>query len=439
MRNILYALLLLLGLWACSDNDENLGIMPTKEGISFEPVAGGAVMRYTLPEEQELYAIKASYTNAQGERVTKKGSYSGDSLLLDGFNEAKSGIPVRISYQDRFRNESEALELTFDTEDSAPYTFITKAEVKPSWYGFQVMYDAPEVVTGMGHVFYLRTNELNEVDTVLLRSFTIARGGDTLVFDIPENVKKNTVVLQVDDFKGHSVGKRIFEDVESYEAVKLDVPKENWDFSEMPVLEKDEWKFGVEYLFDGDFKGERRFNSERDGAYYYHKYYTFRAGPNALDKPFYVDLGAKKIPAFVRIYGMQNFSNVRPITGGEATTLGSIMMMYYGSKLPCNVTVYGRSNDSEAWKKIGTYSANENLTEKERWYYNEQIKTEKELQAADSLFMDVKIDASEKTYRYLKVVVNKVFYFESQLSAGGSSNKSEYVSMHELEVYVKKD
>ncbi|WP_065219300.1 MULTISPECIES: DUF4959 domain-containing protein [Butyricimonas] len=436
MRNISYILFLLLGLWACSDDDVNFDIMPEK-GITFKPTAGGAMMYYTLPRERDVYAIKASYTNAQGEHVTKKGSYNGDSLLLDGFNESRKGVPVKVSYLDRSRNESEALELTFDTQDSAPYIFITNAKVEPSWNGFQVLYEAPEVVTGMAHVFYLGTNPLTrEPDTILMQSFAIARGGDTLTYDLKQKDRtKNTVVIRVDDFKGHRVGQQVFENVESYEAVKFSVPRESWDFSQMPVVTNEAWKVGISYLFDGELKGEQRFDSKYDG-YVHREFYTFLAGPDAWNKPFFVDLGTEKVPAYVRIYGMQNLDRV--INAGS-TGDGRIWGAYYGSKLPCEVTIYG-SKDKDTWEKIGKYSQSENLAEKERWYYAEKlIKEKKELQAADSLFMDVKVRASEDTYRYLKIEVNKTFWYYDSYYGIGNTNPYNYVSMHELEVYVKKD
>ena len=87
---------------------------------------------------------------------------------------------------------------------------------------------------------------------------------------------------------------------------------------------------------------------------------------------------------------------------------------------------------------IKRYSQNENATEASRWYYQETLITsQQELAAADSVYFDVKVRASEKTYRYLKMEVNKTFYnYEEWI---GNYNAKEYVTMHELEIYVKKD
>ena len=152
-----------------------------------------------------------------------------------------------------------------------------------------------------------------------------------------------------------------------------------------------------------------------------------------------VDLGAEKVPAYIRIFGMQNLDRALP--GGYSSD-GRIWQGYYGSKLPCEVTIYG-SHDKITWEKIGKYSDNEYLDEKERWYYNDvNISEQEDLLEADSLFMDVKIRASEARYRYLKMEVNKTFYYlDSQwgMDGGQETNPYGYVSMHELEVYVKKD
>ncbi|MFR4038154.1 MAG: DUF4959 domain-containing protein [Butyricimonas faecalis] len=87
---------LLSAFTACEDDENVFGIMP-ETGFRFEPKAGGAMLFYTLPGERDIYGIKVNYTNAQGEEVTKKGSFGGDSLLCDGFNE-KGQMSVKISY-----------------------------------------------------------------------------------------------------------------------------------------------------------------------------------------------------------------------------------------------------------------------------------------------------------------------------------------------------
>lgn len=426
---------LLSAFTACEDDENVFGIMP-ETGFRFEPKAGGAMLFYTLPGERDIYGIKVNYTNAQGEEVTKKGSFGGDSLLCDGFNEKRTNVPVKISYLDRFRNESEALETTFDTEDSAPYVFLTGVHVESSWNGFQVLYEAPEEVTGMVHVFYLGTNLFTQQeDTLLLESFTINRGGDTLTYDLKSGGEKNTIVLRVDDFKGYRVGEKVFSDVLAYQVERLVVPKENWDFSGVPVVTREDEKVGVDYLFDGDRKGEQRL-SVSVGMYYDSECFTFLAGPNALNKPFIVDLGGEKIPAFIRIYAMQNLDRMFP-GGVTSVGLANVWWGHYGSKLPCEVTLYA-SNDKEVWEKVGHYLQNENATEASRWYYQETLITsQQELAAADSVYFDVKVRASEKTYRYLKMEVNKTFYnYEEWI---GNYNAKEYVTMHELEIYVKKD
>lgn len=50
--------------------------------------------------------------------------------------------------------------------------------------------------------------------------------------------------------------------------------------------------------------------------------------------------------------------------------------------------------------------------------------------------VDIQFPAVDNSYRFLKIVVNEMFK-TSQL--GIDSNKDQYFSLHELEVFVKKN
>lgn len=60
-----------------------------------------------------------------------------------------------------------------------------------------------------------------------------------------------------------------------------------------------------------------------------------------------------------------------------------------------------------------------------------------QLNAEDPAYMEVSLKAQSTEYRYLKVVVDDVFGSQFSINQD-TKNNSKYVTMHELEVYVKK-
>ena len=78
MKNSIWILLLIFGFLAC--NDDDVVFNPVTEGleIKFEPVAGGAMMRYSLPNDRSIFAMNVRYKNWQGNDVLKVGDYGSE-------------------------------------------------------------------------------------------------------------------------------------------------------------------------------------------------------------------------------------------------------------------------------------------------------------------------------------------------------------------------
>lgn len=445
MRNILLILLLVGGLFACNDDDVNVfDVVIPEENIHFTPISGGAVMHYKLPRESDIFAINVRYTDAQGEEVLKVGGYGVDSLIVDGFNERRTGIPARVSLVNHRDEESAATHVTFDTEDSAPYAFFENVKVESYWGGFQVMYQMPQNVSGMAHVFYEGINPLTKLsDTILVTSFPLVKGGDTLLLQVKQSAEAYTVIVRTEDYRGYRVKQKVWTDIAAYTLEKVGLtPSEFIDPYNLAIKDAED-KAGVEYLFDGDMKGEQRLNSSR-----WQDVFTFVAGPNAIGKPFIIDLKEDKVPAGVRIYGILNtggsFSGLSYPYYEPQSSLGPIWRSFYYTKLPCEVSVFGGNDedgDDASWTKLGTFSQSPRLALEERWiercesnsyrYNNTDL-----LAAADPAYLEIMFPALPTRYRYLKIVVDDTF---EPTIGPVNQNSSGYVTMHELEVFVKKD
>ena len=444
MKHKLFLFVILLGFFACQDDDDtSFGIKMSQEGIRFKPVPGGAVMYYTLPSESDVFALNVRYSDFRGHEVLKVGSYGCDSLILDGFNQAQKGILARVSLVNRSNEESSPIEVTFDTEDSAPYAFFDQAEVTSFWNGFMMSYQTPDIVAGMVHVLYLGTNPLTQqLDTLLLKSFPINQGGDTLFFQLQQERANNVVIIRTEDYRGYRVRQKIWDNIEAYQTRKVNGNELEFIDVQGLSVESENDKVGVKYLFDGDTKGEQRRNANSMLSLY-----TFLAGPQAWGAPFILDMKEKVTPASIRIYGMLNMNIKFPsaVHGKWSNHVdgdtGDWWLGVYRDKLPSAITVYA-SNDKDGndWVKIGNFYQHYNTSEEFRWSHrctskDFVIKDIEALEAADPAYCEVEFVPSQEKYRYLKLVVDEIFNFNQYR---WTYNKSFYLTMHELEVYIKK-
>ena len=434
----LFLLILLLGFLSCEDDNASFETMMQKENIRFQAMPGGAMMYYKLPSDANVFAINARYTDSRGVDVLKTGGYGGDSIFMNGFTSSRKNVPVSITLVNHRNEESLPINMTFDTQDSAPYAFFETVKVASSWEGFQVTYNTPEEVSGMVHIFYLGTNPLTrKEDTLLLKSSPIVKGGDTLLFSLQQPRPKNTVVIRTEDYGGYRVRQEVWKDVNAYFSEKYILTPENFiDVNDLSI-EDDYYKTGVEYLFDGDLKGIKRKNAWNDD-----EIYTFLAGPWAYGAPFIIDLKEKKIPAMLRVYGILNMYLWWP---------SDIWNDAYITKIPCDVVVYGGNEldgDESSWTKIGSYYQDPATSGKDTWAWpctdanwSNIIYKTTDIEEMDPAYMEISFPAESQTeYRYLKLQINNTYLYQSDDPEElYGVNDLEYITMHELEVYIKKD
>ena len=437
---------LLVGFSAC--NDDNTLFTASTEGLElkFTPVAGGAIMHYTLPNDKKIFAMNIRYKNSQGQDVLKSCGYSGDSLLLDGFTRAQE-VHAHVSFVDQQNEESEALNYQFKTLDSAPWAFFNDMKVSSSWNGFHVIYKSPSVVTGMAHVFYLGTNPMTQQeDTILVTSFPIKLGGDTLNFTLQQERPINTIIVRSEDFHGYRVRQEIYPEIDAFRTEKWPMtPAEFNDFG--LSQESNIAKTGVQYLFDGELKGKERLIASASENPLTRPctevYATYLAGPRSYDKPIILDLKEQKVPAWIRLYCLYPLKAKNATPGFE---FGNIWLGSYEDKVPCSLTVYGSKNSSDPesgeWEYLGSLNQDPAALGKDRWSHLTAVsayapKDVNELEQKDPISVDVSFPAQNNAYRYLKILVHNTFGLSTQPEF--NRNREKYFTLHELEVYVKKN
>lgn len=441
MERLIYIILIFCLFGSCSDNDGDIFEVAMPQKIAdFEPRPGGAMMRYYLPTDSEVQAIHIRYRDFRGKEVHLTGSYACDSLEIIGFNEAQRGVPASVTISNRANVESDPVEVTFDTQDSGPVAFFQDVKVESGWNGFNVSYQVPESVKGLAHVFYLGKNPLtNEPDTILLTSFQIQKGGDTLSFPLKQFNETNTVVIRTEDFRGYMVKEQTWENIAAYKMAQLG--RENFDVYDpegLSIEDDEEGKVGIEYLFDGSTKGEKTFG-ERSRT----TFHTYLAGPQVAGKTLFIlDFKEAREIAAVRLYAWLNVQR-SALQSDKKTFYGAIWRGQYQNRLPCDVTLYA-SNDKDnesSWKEIGHFKQSKDLDMSIRWcskthgYGGGTISSLSSLEAADAQYMSFDFPPGSESYRYVKVVVNELFnhMYPSYTNEGG------YVTLEECEVYTKED
>lgn len=464
MRNILLVLLLVCGFVACENNDEIGFDIPVEfQKISFEPVPGGAVMRYKLPDIHDIYRVRASYINAYGQRLKKDGSYLSDTLLLDGFNEKKTDVTVELTFLNRDMEESAPVEMKFSTEAAASVALFDNLSVNSFWGGFNVTYNAPKTVDGTIHIFYIGMNPATQqLDSILMGSYPISEGGDTLNFELKQTLDKLDVVVRTDDYEGHRVKQIIYRDIPALAMETLTPEKFDFSFTG-EIQENEKYGFGVKYLFDGKKKGEAFRNNVLSGVK--GKYNTFIAGPEAFGERFIFDLRKPRIPAALYAYAFLNFNTNFPdipsyIFPGDVVDMyaGEIWRGSYPTRLPAKAKVYGtnedpRTVDLASCDLLYTLDDDDSYT---YWYSKSWCKdtdcdyvygkkvylnvTDEEFNAAEPIVLRMMCNYSEKSFRYLILVISDTYLsnrWSFDYPNGYEENAKEYITFDEIEVLVK--
>ncbi|MFR5656668.1 MAG: DUF4959 domain-containing protein [Butyricimonas faecihominis] len=445
MKNIFLLLLLICGLFACKDDEAFFDASIPRESIRFKAVPGGAVMYYTLPENSDIFAVRAIYRDEKGDEMMKVASYAYDSLVLDGFNVARNDVSVKISLLDQSNKESRAMELTFNTENSIPVAFFDKIKVAPYWEGFSVAYEVPTGAKGLCNVFIIGINPMTQkLDTLLLETFPIESGKNIKYFEVAQKGESNTVVVKTEDFRGNVAMQKVYEGITSYHTEKFDSKDFEWldPFSLSVEDDNDGTRFGWKYLFDGDVKGTQKMALVEKACRYPLSYnmYTFLAGPFAVNTPddpkyFILDIKKAKQVGQIKMYAMLYGYHIMGYWGRP-----NVFGIYSSALLPNWVTIYA-SNDKDdpvSWKEIGNFY--ESVTTAVPWMQRAwntnsefQVESMEEMEAADPCFLSISFPIDTPAYRYFKIEFNGVF----KTVNGVKGNDEEYVTLHEVEVYGK--
>ena len=469
MRNLLLILCLVCGLVACNEDNEIGFDVPVEfRKVSFKPIPGGAVMHFRLPGNSDIFGVRARYCDGRGRALVKEATYLVDSLVLDGFNESVKNHPVKLTFFNNGLKESEQIEMTFDTDNAATVALFDSLTVNPYWGGFNVTYASPAVAGGTIHIFYIGINPATQqLDSILVGSYPIAEGGDTLNFVLKQALDELNVVVRTDDYEGERVKTVIYEHIDALAMEQL--KPENFTFTFTGnLVEDDDRDIHAKYLFDGTKKGANyrthymAGDKSKEG---YRQYGTFLAGPNAFGERFIIDFGEPRVPAMLCGDAFVFHGYAWPVLPGtlwpgEKYDLVGAEYWHgrYISRLPSSLKLYGTNAADPKSVPLSEctllYSLDESPAQTNRrdtWIfyaddnYNYSllsVKTpykdqgDKEFEAADPVTLEMKCNYSGKKFRYVFFEVYDT-YNSQRWNQDYDENGKEYVTFDELEVYVK--
>ncbi len=443
LRYLLWGLALCT-LWSCSDDDEGFDLGIDSSAFTFTPAPGGAVMHYRLPANSDITGLYVYYKDAYGKDIVRSGSTAADSLVLTGFNEAQAAVSAQVRLFSRDRNESRPIDVTFSTEDSDPVAFMKTVNVISDWEGFTMVYEKPRNgAEGLVHVFYLGTDPLSDMpDTLLVNTLTLnqMKSYEQLNYRIKQDITHPIVVVRVEDFRGHIVGERAFDQIECMYPEKLSPSA--FDFYCTASIIDEDRKIGPQYLFDGDTKGILPFSiNSNQGT---DCLYSYVAGPNAAGSnaiPMYIDLRTNKVIGSLRIYneipnskeGSYTFTNCNFRLGMIPRDIQLFAAVDDGK----SISIDKKSFDELNWIPLSSYKDEEwaDVEAKQKNSLTELTEAEEEYE-----ILNCSAQGQGEGFRYLKIVINEVRPIDDFAQwLFLINNTDNYVAIHELEIYTKKD
>lgn len=150
-RNLIFSALLATGflVLGCSE-DHNAptssdGVAPqpiAEQSISVRPIAGGAVIRYELPQEPDLLAVEARYRISSGKEYKVRISSLVDSLVVEGYLEQKE-YPVMLYVVDRAENYSSPVKVNILPDEAPINTIFSSLSLSSDFGGVVVSWENP--------------------------------------------------------------------------------------------------------------------------------------------------------------------------------------------------------------------------------------------------------------------------------------------------------
>tara|TARA_A100001015_G_scaffold298373_1_gene381040 strand:+ start:1105 stop:2319 length:1215 start_codon:yes stop_codon:yes gene_type:complete len=199
VRNIICIpiLLLLISIVVSCESEDKKDTTPPGELTitSTEATYGGAIISYTLPNDDDILYVRADYTNGKGEAVFRTVSKHVNQIEVSGF-VVEEDVTVSLTVVDENQNKSKAVVHEIRPLQSFIYLVQESIEIVPDLGGVQVSWENIEEKT----VFiYLHIADGDEEETRILSSSNATEN----IFVRGLEAKELGFSTKVEDFDGN--------------------------------------------------------------------------------------------------------------------------------------------------------------------------------------------------------------------------------------------
>ena len=144
--NLLF--MLLIGMLATCREYER-GLLPTDKiqpkqvsNVVVENVPGGAIIRYTVPDDDDLLYVKVIYAMSDGTIVEQKSSVYNQQIVVEGLGRSNRQT-VQMICGDRSGNESAPYMVEIEPLDSPIYEILESVKMTSDFGGIKITWDNP--------------------------------------------------------------------------------------------------------------------------------------------------------------------------------------------------------------------------------------------------------------------------------------------------------
>ncbi len=338
MKHILFIFIVMFCFSACYDKNKDTTAPDPVSDIQIIPTNGGAILKYKLPDNNDLLYVKASYMNSLGKNVFRTASYYQNQIEIEGFNDNKEH-DVTIQVFDISNNASKPVSVKVVPLVSNINLVQSNIKIAPDFGGVSLTWDNPCEKTVFIYLSY-KDAEGHEITKIIPSS----RAKDRFIVRGMKSTEKEFFV-QVEDFWGNKTEKvskgsftPIFEE-------KID--KSKWTLIGSLSINGNAWEGKTVNIWD-DVIDTKESNTDNS-------YAIITRGNNGgqLNFPLdiVIDLHAKVVVNRITLWQ-------RAFWYGNDT-----QYFYYQGENVKSFSLY-ISNDKEIWTKVGYFSLDDPKDEK---------------------------------------------------------------------------
>ena len=126
-------------------------------------IEGGALITYSIPNEDDVLYVKANYKLDDGTPMEIKSSIYSNQLEIVGIGKSRE-MPVTLTVVDRSQNESAPITVMIHPLDAPIYSILQTLLIQNDFGGIQLRWENPTKTPIVIDVFSPTEDEMREVD-----------------------------------------------------------------------------------------------------------------------------------------------------------------------------------------------------------------------------------------------------------------------------------